>query len=138
PMKLNPLMIAAFVVGCSAGSSKASRDSTSSPASSAVGGGTAHVCGVAAGSALTGDGFAGLRVGRSVDEIHRDCQVVSDSTLPGEEALPERVVVVALGGDTARATIDSGRVWRISIASPAFETADSLHVGTPIARLLQR
>jgi hypothetical protein len=81
-------------------------------------------------------GIGELLVGRTVDSVKRLCHVVSDTTELGGEGLPTRIMRVALSHDSVEAEIDSGRVWRIEVASPKFRTADSLGVGTSLERLL--
>jgi hypothetical protein len=51
--------------------------------------------------------------------------------------MPARKLAVALARDTVEAEIVNGRVWRIAVYSPRLRTADSLGVGTTLARLLQ-
>jgi hypothetical protein len=81
-------------------------------------------------------GIGELVVGRTVDSVKRLCHVVSDTTELGGEGMPTRIMTVAFSHDTVEAEIDSGRVWRIEVASPTFRTADSLAVGTSLQRLL--
>jgi len=52
------------------------------------------------------------------------------------EGIPESIAVLLVGGDTIRAAIDSGRIYRFSVRSARFRTADSLGAGTPLSRLL--
>ena len=51
--------------------------------------------------------------------------------------MPARKLAVALARDTVEAEIVNGRVWRLAVHSPRLRTADSLGVGTTLARLLQ-
>ena len=51
--------------------------------------------------------------------------------------MPARKLRVALSRDTVEAEIVDGRIWRIAVHSPRLRTADSLGVGTTLARLLQ-
>jgi hypothetical protein len=89
------------------------------------------------GNEVIGDrGIGELLVGRSVDSVKRLCQVVSDTTELGAEGMPTRIMRVAFSHDSVEAEIDSGRVWRIEVASPTFRTADSLGVGTSLEQLL--
>ncbi len=94
-------------------------------------------CGVDAATTITGEGIGALQIGRSVDEVKRDCHVLRDTTAYGQEALPERVLTVVTSRDTLEATIDSGHVWRIRVSRPAFRTVDSIRVGDPLSRLLR-
>jgi hypothetical protein len=82
-------------------------------------------------------GIGELIVGRSVDSVKRLCHVISDTTELGGEGMPTRMLRVAFRHDSVEAEIDSGRVWRIEVASSSFRTADSLGVGTSIERLLR-
>jgi hypothetical protein len=53
------------------------------------------------------------------------------------EAIPESVAVLVVRGDTVRAVHDGGRIVRLEVRTPTFRTADSLGVGTTLARLLR-
>ncbi|MGI8400208.1 MAG: hypothetical protein ACR2NS_01205 [Gemmatimonadaceae bacterium] len=86
---------------------------------------------------LTGEGVGKLRIGESVESVRRDCTVVSDTTQLGAEGMPSRIVAVLFPQDTVHAEIVDGKVWRVEIRSPHFSTADSLRVGTSLARLLK-
>lgn len=93
-------------------------------------------CGISDTTQVTSDGVGELRLGRSVADVSAKCNVVRDTTELGEEAQPVRVVTVVVAGDTLSAVIDSGRVWRIHVTRAGLQTADSLGVGTTLARLL--
>jgi imidazolonepropionase-like amidohydrolase len=69
--------------------------------------------------------------------VESACKVVDDYFGPGAEGMDERYIVVDF--DTARvsAIVVDDRVWRVHITSDAFRTADSIGVGTPLARLLR-
>jgi hypothetical protein len=97
----------------------------------------AATCGVDASTTLTGDGIGALRIGTPVEDVARACRVLRDATAPGPEGMPERRIVVDLGRDSVSAVVDSARVWRIHVRTPAFRTAASLGVGTP-GRALRR
>ncbi len=86
---------------------------------------------------LSGEGVGKIRIGESVESVRRDCTVASDTTELGAEGMPSRMIAVLFPHDTVRAEIVDGRVWRIEIRSPHFSTADSLHVGTSLGRLLK-
>lgn len=94
-------------------------------------------CGVADTTVMTGHGIAELRLTRMVDEVVRRCTVVRDTVELREEALPARILSVDLGRDTVEAQPAGGKLWRIAVDGPAFRTADSLGVGTPLSRLLE-
>jgi hypothetical protein len=85
---------------------------------------------------LDGGGVGALRIGALVDSVRARCALVRDTTELRAEGLPVRVIAVAVSGDTVEAEVDSGRVWRIETTRPTLRTADSLGVGTPLARLL--
>jgi hypothetical protein len=87
--------------------------------------------------AISGNGIGAFKIGRSVDSLRNDCLVVQDTTILGEEALPEHVIAVAIGSDIIAATVDSGHVWRITIEAPNLRTADSLGVGSRLSDLLR-
>jgi hypothetical protein len=89
------------------------------------------------GEILTDEGVGKIRIGESVESLRRDCTVVRDTTELGAEGMPTRMVSVLFPRDTVEAEIVDDKVWRVAIDSPRFSTADSLHVGTPLARLLR-
>jgi hypothetical protein len=86
---------------------------------------------------ITDEGIGQLRIGTTVESVRQKCNVVRDTTAPGAEGMPARKLTVALSRDTVQAEIVDGRVWRIAVHSPRLRTADSLGVGTTLARLLQ-
>jgi hypothetical protein len=86
---------------------------------------------------LTESGIGELRVGRPVAEVAARCELLGDTTEIRAEGLPARIVTVDLGRDTVEAEAVDDRVWRIALEHPAFRTADSLGVGTPLSRLLR-
>jgi hypothetical protein len=88
------------------------------------------------GPVFDGEGIGAVRIGARVDSVRSRCAVLSDTTEPGDDGLPTRVITVALAVDTIKAEIDSGRVWRIAISGRGSRTADSLGVGTPLERML--
>jgi hypothetical protein len=97
----------------------------------------ARSCGVSAGTVVTESGIGDLRIGRPVAEVAARCEVLGDTTEIRAEGLPARIVTVDLGRDTVEAEAVDDRVWRIALEHPAFRTADSLGVGTPLSRLLR-
>lgn len=86
---------------------------------------------------ITGSGLGELRIGLSVDSARRRCTVVRDTTDLGAEGMPARVISVRFGNDTTEAEVVGGKVWRIEVNQRGFQTRDSLHVGTPLSRLLE-
>lgn len=89
------------------------------------------------GSVITGAGVGGLRVGSTVAEVARVCEVVDDYVGPGAEGMMERYIVVDFDTARVRAIVVDDRVWRVHVMSDAFRTADSIGVGTPLSRMLQ-
>lgn len=85
---------------------------------------------------IAGTGIGALRIGTPVDSVKSKCRVSRDATEIGEEGMPARVLSVAFATDTVEAEIEADSVWRIQVKHPALRTADSLGVGTPLARLL--
>jgi hypothetical protein len=85
---------------------------------------------------IEGNGIGAVRIGVPADSVHARCTVVRDTVKRRTEGQRERILVVAFGGDTVNAEIDSGKVWRLEVMQPGLRTADSLGVGTPLARLL--
>jgi hypothetical protein len=85
---------------------------------------------------LSDEGVGKLRIGKSVESMRRECTVLRDTTAPGAEGMPSRKIAVLFSRDTVLGEIVNDRVWRVEIHSPNFSTADSLRVGTPLARLL--
>lgn len=124
---------AAPPAGRSAADSTASQRSDASAPPVAA----ARSCGVSAGTVVTESGIGDLRIGRPVPEVAARCNVLGDTTEIRAEGLPARIVTVDLGRDTVEAEAVDDRVWRIALEHPAFRTADSLGVGTPLARLLR-
>lgn len=95
---------------------------------------------------LRDEGIGKLRIGTPFDSIAGSCPVMRDTTMIGAEGMPARKVYLlfladSIGAkvvaDTVEAEVVNDRVWRISVTSPRFRTADSLGVGTPLSRLLQ-
>lgn len=99
---------------------------------------TGSTCGVDARTALTGDGIGRLRVGAPVEDVARTCRILRDTTMLGTEGQPERTILVDLGRDSVAAVVSAGRVWRVHVQGPAFRTADSLGIGTPVGAFRHR
>ena len=87
-------------------------------------------------SVITGNGIGDLAIGTPVDSVKQLCHVLSDTIELDNEAMPSRLLLVAVDGDTVKAEIDSGKVWRIQIVTQKLRTADSLGVGSTLARML--
>lgn len=88
------------------------------------------------GSALSDSALGEVRIGRTVAEVSARCTVVRDTTAPRSEGQLARVIDVVVGSDTIEAEVIEDRIWRIEVTSPAYRTADSLGVGTPLPALL--
>jgi len=86
---------------------------------------------------ITDEGIGQVRIGASMESVQQQCNVVRDTTVVDVEGMPSRRLAVAFSRDTVQAEIVDGRVWRIAVLTPGLRTADSLGVGTTIARLLQ-
>ena len=85
---------------------------------------------------VTGAGIGDVTIGMTEAELRRRCTVTRDTTVAGPEGAPARLLGVAMGGETVDVEMNDGKVWRIPITDPDLRTADSLGVGTPLARLL--
>jgi hypothetical protein len=95
-----------------------------------------RACGAARPPVLTDSGVGFFRVGASVADIHRDCNVLRDTTVAlGREGLSERRLTAVLGSVATSATVADDRVWRIEIASPRFRTTDGFGVGSRLGDL---
>lgn len=86
---------------------------------------------------ITGDSVGPVPAVGTRADVAQAARVVRDTVEEGQEAIPESVAVLAVHGDTVRAVIDSGRVYRLSVTSERFRTADSLGPGTLLLRLLR-
>lgn len=85
---------------------------------------------------MSGRGTGDLRIGMTTASVRAACRVTRDTTRLASEGQTARMISVALGGENVEAEIVNDKVWRIEVTSPRFKTADSLGVGTPLARLL--
>jgi hypothetical protein len=142
-MRLTSWIVAAIVIAACARQPKSAAPEavpTPSPAPTKPAGEMSpplvrRTCGLESGR-LSGDRAGAIRLGMHVDSVKRLCQVIRDTThMP--EGMPQRVIVIAAGGDTLRSWVtDSGRVLNVIVESPHFMTPDSLRVGVPLGRLL--
>jgi hypothetical protein len=107
---------------------------TESPAAAAS---PALDCGVTATTRVTENAIGALAIGEPVSEIVGACEVMRDTVEIRQEGQPARILTVNLLRDTVEAEVSEDRIWRIALDGPAFQTADSLGVGTPLARLLR-
>ena len=85
---------------------------------------------------LTGDSVGPAIVGVARSALSPRIKVIRDTIEEGMEGIPETIAILLVAGDTIRAAIDSGRIYRFSVTSARFRTADSLGTGTPLSRLL--
>jgi len=96
-------------------------------------------CGLGREPLLTGNGIGDLRIGATAEHVHKQCDVISDTTLQfGAEGMPERRIAVRLGPDTVEGTVVSDKVWRLEVLSPRFRTEDSLGVGSTAGQIRQQ
>jgi hypothetical protein len=82
-------------------------------------------------------GLGELRIGLPVESVKSRCTVVRDTTELRAEGMKARVISIVFGRDTVEAEVVDDKVWRIEVAHPDLMTRDSLHVGTPLGRLLK-
>jgi hypothetical protein len=85
---------------------------------------------------LTGDSVGAVAVGAPVSRVRARCEVVRDTTELDSEAMPQRVLYVRVGADTITAEVADGKVWRINVADSRLQTADGIHVGSPLRALV--
>ncbi|HUQ47742.1 MAG TPA: hypothetical protein VM053_05780 [Gemmatimonadaceae bacterium] len=92
-------------------------------------------CGVMPTTLITDEGIGELRPERSVAEVKRLCEVVSDGMQPGQEGQTEHILAVQLGTETISALVVDDKVMRLDIRTPRFRTSDSLGIDTPLRRI---
>ena len=90
-------------------------------------------CGISPESRVSEDGLGVLRIGTSLDAVRASCTVLSERVGANDGPV---VAHVDLGRDTAVVEFVSGALRRITLHHQAYRTADSLGVGTHIARLI--
>ncbi|HWV58983.1 MAG TPA: hypothetical protein VNZ57_16135 [Longimicrobiales bacterium] len=87
-----------------------------------------------AGTIIDGSGVGAVRIGTTVVDLRRDCEVVGDTTLLLEgEAQP--ALIIDVDDVPVVAEIVDDRVWRVRVTGPGLATADSMRVGMPANRL---
>ena len=126
------LVLVLALVGC-----KAKNETSSSSASSSTESTVSFPISSCGEEVVTDEGIGQLRIGATVESVEQNCKVVRDTTVIGAEGMPARKLAVAFSQDTVEAEVVNGRVWRIAVLSPRLRTADSLGVGTTIARLIE-
>ena len=143
-MKARPLIASAIIIAACAraddsaiGTDTVSGTTIDSAPSIPQGRDTAAslTCGVTGTPVLTEQGIGELKQGRPAGEIAALCEVLSDSEQRGQEGSMERVMVLRIAGETIRAVVADGRIFRIQVSTPRFRTADSLGVDTPLRRI---
>lgn len=125
-----------MLLGCGVNSNDLNRDTRSSKAGVSIHADSLN-CSVTPQTIITGAGIGDVRIGQSIGQVRRLCDVRLDTTVIGTEGLPERIAHIHFLGDSIEVTVDNDRVWRIFINSPLFQTSDSLGVGTQVSRLLR-
>ena len=79
-----------------------------------------------------------LQIGMSVDSLMQQCPSLIESNKPGIEGNNERKMTVFYAPEYVEAEIVDGKVWRISVESPAFRTTDAVGVGSSVAEVIRR
>lgn len=128
---MNRIAVAAFLLAA-CGEGEKNTDAAVAAAEVSV----ALDCGLARDVAVSGRGIGALLVGAPLDSVRRRCLVLADSMSDDDEGNLQRQVWIRVRDDTVQAVVDSGRVWRIEIASTGLNTSDSLGVGSSIGALL--
>jgi hypothetical protein len=85
---------------------------------------------------LSDIGIGSLAVGRTVAAVKDSCYVVRDISELSTEGTAERVLTILIGGDTVKATVVDGLIWRIGVNRSRFATPDGFRVGTPLSRFI--
>ena len=83
-------------------------------------------------------GIGKLKLGMRVDSVKAVCHVAFDTIRPGPEGMTQRVLMVAFPPSAVEAEVVNDRIWRLNITTPGIETMDSIGVGSPLRRLLER
>ena len=84
------------------------------------------------------DGIGKLKLGMRADSVKALCHVAFDTVRPGPEGMTQRVLMVAFPPSAVEAEVVNDSVWRLNVITPGIETADSIGVGSPLRKLLQR
>jgi len=85
---------------------------------------------------ITSDSIGPAILGIAPSGLSPRLKVVRDTQEIVFEDMGDSVLVLSISGDTIRAGVDSGRVFRLTVRSPKFRTSDSISVGTTITRFL--
>lgn len=110
--------------------------SHSAPREGASQGPTPRLCGTGPSTMITDSGVGALLVGAPVEQIKRDCNVLSDTVEVAGEGDSIRMLRVNLGSAPVDVIVDSNLVWRVELGAPGYATVDSISVGTPLGRVL--
>lgn len=87
---------------------------------------------------IRADGVGRLKLGMRADSVKAVCRIAFDTVRPGPEGMSQRVMSVAFPPGNVEAEIVSDSVWRLNITTPGIVTADSIGVGSPLRKLLER
>lgn len=136
-MRRLALMLALVACGKKGESTPADSSSSLPAASSSPVAGAGDRTAACGDEIIADEGVGQLQIGAGMESVRQKCNVVRDTTVVDVEGMPSRRLAVVFSRDTVEAEIVDGRVWRIAVVSPRLRTADSLGVGTTIARLLQ-
>jgi hypothetical protein len=84
------------------------------------------------------DGIGKLKLGMRADSAKAVCHVAFDTIRPGPEGMTQRILMVAFPPNAVEAEVVNDSIWRLNITTPGIETADSIGVGSPLRKLLER
>ena len=84
------------------------------------------------------EGIGELKLGMRADSVKAICRVAFDTIRPGPEGESQRVMLVAFPPSAVEAEIVNDTVWRLDITTHEIQTTDSIGVGTPLRKLLER
>jgi hypothetical protein len=126
----------ALCAGCTSRDTKPPAPPAASPATTTTA--TATSSAGCTGRLVTNAGVGPIRIFASLDSIRQICPIVRDTTVQPQPGLAaEHLVSVLMGTDTAVVGVRRGRVVQIFLTGTRFATADSIGVGTTLARLLR-
>lgn len=121
------------LVACTKGSDYESNDAIKVTASSTVT--RTPSCGE---HVVRPGGIGMLKLGMRADSVKAACHVVFDTIRPGPEGMSQRVMMVAFPPTAVEAEVVNDTVWRLDVRSPGIQTVDSIGVGTPLRKALER
>jgi hypothetical protein len=83
------------------------------------------------------EGIGAMEVGEAPEGFRNSCIVANDSTATdANDGSARGTVVVSVNGSLVNVQVSENRIYRLSVADPAFRTVDGLGPGVPIVRLL--